>query len=129
MTNRIVPVSDRNLGGPLDARVKIHRVELSRGTVFQVVAVWHDRGLPPEPGQPDHRGYHADHYDADQLTLARALAGTASEQLRAGREPDLRVIAADLKRRDHGLVSVGRVDNGQAVPVLGDTAPDENPAR
>jgi hypothetical protein len=105
--------------------ITVFHVELTRGTVFQVCAEWRGPGDEPAPGQPDPRTYTADYYDADRVELARALAGRALEELRALRAPDLRALAAELKRRDRGLLSDRRGENGASL--MGDTAPDERP--
>jgi hypothetical protein len=105
--------------------VSVWHVELTRGTVFQVCAEWRGPGEEPARGQPDPRTYTADYYDADRVELARALAGRALEELAALRAPDLRALAADLKRRDRGLFSARRGENG--APTMGDTPPDEQP--
>lgn len=105
--------------------VSVWHVELTRGTVFQVCAEWRGPGDEPAPGQPDPRSYTADYYDADRVELARAIADRARLELIALREPDLRAIAAELKRRDRALLSAHRGDNG--ARLLGDTPPDEQP--
>lgn len=105
--------------------VSVWHVELTRGTVFQVRAEWRGPGDEPAPGQPDPRAYFADYYDADRVELARALADRALAELVALRDPDLRAIAAELKRRDDFLLSLRRGENGASL--MGDTPPDERP--
>jgi hypothetical protein len=110
---------------PREARCKVLRQHLSRGYVFQVVAEWYDHGNPPAEGQPDQRAYHCDYYDASTPELAKGIVGKALEILNAGGVPDLRDIAAELKRRDQSLAAVVREAEG--AHVMGDTAPDERP--
>jgi hypothetical protein len=105
--------------------VSVWHVELTRGTVFQVLAEWRGPGDEPAPGAPDPRSYAADYYDADRVELARAIADRALADLAALRDPDLRALAAELKRRDRDLASPRRGDNGAST--MGDTAPDEQP--
>lgn len=92
--------------------VAVRALELTRGTVFQVHAEW------KTPTAVKH-----DYYDASTLELARAIANRTWKALSGYEEPDLRAIAADLKRRDHALQTLKRDAEGAAV--MGDTAPDE----
>ena len=109
--------------------VKVRVQELARGKVFVVDAHWKGHASRVTKQQLAHGGpVPADRYDtywADSLSLAKAIADGARGQLNAGKAPDLRALAAELKGRDRGLVTLER--DGDGARIMGDTPPDEAP--